>query len=323
MQYIVFVEDLRKTMIKTLHNQLESKGFRVSDPELDGFVSFDLMARRDTDRFVVKVLQNVDTFKSLNAQEILRLARITSSLAVVVGERAGNGELQRGVVYYRHHVPILSVRTFFDYVEGDVPFVYSGPGGFYVPIDGEALRLAREELGYSIGYVSNRIGTSRRSISLYENGSAATVDVFLKLEELLMEDIRKHMDMLHTYDEAVIEHINEFSNSFIEEVFNIMMRGGYDFHSIKRSPFDAIAYETLESLLMVGLFQDLSSRTKRAVAIRNVSEIFDNIPLVISRKNTDKEQIGGCPVVTLSELKKANDAGDLVRILVKKSRYEL
>lgn len=304
-------------MIKTLHDRLTSKGFKVSDPELDGFVSFDLIARRESERFVLKVLQNVDTFKSVNAMEIIRLSNITSSVAVVIGERAGNGDLQHGVVYYRHHVPILSFRTFMDYIEGDTPYVYSGPGGFYVPIDGEALRKAREEVGYSIGFVSNRVGISRRSISLYETGSAATVDVFLKLENLLMKDIRKRVDMLNVATEIMEEKGQAFANSFIEEVFNIMMKGGYDFHSMKRSPFDAIAYETLESLMLVGLFEDMSSRTERAAAIRNVSEIFENIPLVISKTNTDKEQIGGCHVVSLSKLRNAQDKRDLIRILVK------
>lgn len=310
-------------MIKSLRDKLESRGFKVSDPELDGFVSFDLIARRESERFILKVLQNVDTFKSLNAGEIIRLGKITTSIAIVIGERGGSGSLQRGVVYYRHHVPILSLMTFVDYVDGDVPYVYSGPGGFYVPIDGEALRTAREEMGLSIGFVSNRIGTSRRSISLYESGSAATVDVFLKLENLLLRDIRNKLDMLSVPSEIPLTTTEEFANGFMEEVFNIMIRGGYDFQSIKRSPFDAIAYERLETLLMVGLFEDMSSRTERAVAIRNVSEIFENIPLIISRANTDKEHIGGCPVVNLSELRNAQDKRDLVQILVKKNRYDL
>lgn len=310
-------------MIKALHDRLESMGFKVSDPGLDGFVSFDLLARRENQRFILKVLQNVDTFKSLNAGELLRLGRITTSIAVVVGGRAGNGELQQGVVYYRHHVPILSIDTFMDYVDGDVPYVYSGPGGFYVPIDGEILRKAREERGYSIGYISSKAGISRRSISLYESGSAATVDIFLKLEEILLRDIRKQVDMLAIRDEIALETTYDFANGFIEEVFRIMVRGGYDFQSIKRSPFDGIAYEKIESLMLVGLFEDMSTRPKRALAIRNVSEIFENIPLIISRTNTDKEHIGGCPVVSLSELRNVEDKRDLISLLVKKNRYDI
>ena len=42
-----------------------------------------------------------------------------------------------------------------------------------------------------VAHVLNCIGLSRRSISLYESGNAATVDVFLKLEEILRTDFRK------------------------------------------------------------------------------------------------------------------------------------
>ncbi len=316
------MEDLRKALIKTIRDRLESKGFMVSDPELDGFVSFDLIARRDEERYILKVLQNVDTFKSQNADEIVRLGKITTSIAMVIGERGGSGPLQEGVVYYRHHVPILAPLTFFDFVEGDLPYVYSGPGGFYIPIDGEEMRSAREELGYSIGFVSNRIGTSRRSISLYESGSAATVDMFLKLESLLKRDIRRTVSIFNFHSDVDSPSVFDFANSFIEEVFNIMIRGGYDFQSVRRSPFDAIAYEKLESLLLVGLFENTRSRTQRAAAISNFSEIFENIPLVISKTNTDKENIGGCHVVNLSDLRSAKDKDDLVRILIKKSENE-
>lgn len=316
------MEDLRKSLIKAIRDKLESRGFMVSDPELDGFGSFDLIGRRDDERYILKILQNVDTFKIQNAEEIMRLGRITTSLAMVIGERGGSGPLQGGVVYYRHHVPILSPETFLEYVDGETPYVYSGPGGFYVPIDGEMMRHAREELGYSIGFLSNKIGTSRRSISLYESGSAATVDMFLKLESLLMQDIRRAVDMLRIPWEPEPSEAADFPNSFIEEVFTIMIRGGYDFQSVRRSPFDGIAYGKVESLLLVGLFENTRSRMERAAAIRNVSEIFENIPLVISKTNSDKENIGGCPVVNLSELRNVSDKDDLVRLLIKKSKYD-
>lgn len=313
------MEDSRRVVISRLYEILQKKGFKTSSPDLGGMVSFDLIARRDEEKYVIKVLYNVDTFRKINANELIRISRVTSSAALVVGERAGNGRLERDVVYYRHKVPIVSFETFIDYLEGEQPYVYSGPGGFYVGIDGQKMHKIREERGYSIGYVSNKIGTSRRSVSLYEAGSAATIEIFMKLQEILGEDIINAIDLFNIASDINTEDdCFEPLEGFIGEVFNIMMRTGYDFYSMKKSPFDAIAQDSLETLFLMGLFEDIGVRAQRINAIKNISEVFENDALIVSRMNTDKDTIGGCPIINLSDLRRAVNKEDLVRLVEKK-----
>jgi len=308
------VDDHRRVVIHKLYDILAKEGFKVSEPDLKGLVSFDIIARRGDQKFILKILQNIDTLRLANAVEIQKLAKLTGAAAIVVGEKCGSGDLEQDVVYYRHGVPILSLDTFVDYMNGDQLYVYSGPGGFYISINGMELHRTRELKGMSIGNLSKRVGISRRSISLYESGNAATVDVFLKLEEILRTDFRKAIDLFNVEMSRSFDQIKT-DDPFVSEFEDIIKRTGYMYESMNRSPFDVVVFETIKALMLVGLFENVLSRPERANAIKNVSDIFEQQPLIITREETSKDNLGGCPLVTLSELKKAYDPDDLIRLL--------
>lgn len=314
------MEDRRTAIVKHIFNLLMREGFRVSDPNPGGSSSFDLIARRDRLRFIIKVLQNIDTLRSSNASEMIRISKLTEAAPLVVGEKTGGGPLERGIVYYRHSVPILSPESFCDYVEGQLPFISSGPGGYYASIDGRKLHQKREELGYSIGYLSNKVGTSRRSISLYESGSAVTIDIFLKLEEVLGEELEKTIDLLEVSStlEMPLDDAGPGSG-FLGEVIDLMIKQGFDFHPVKKSPFDAIMREALEQFALIGLLETMGEKMGRISAMRNISEIFENDAFIISRLKTEKEHLGGCPVINLSELRKI-DERDKLQVLIQKRK---
>ncbi|EQD37265.1 transcriptional regulator, XRE family, partial [mine drainage metagenome] len=163
------MEDYRREIVEFVYRFLVNSEFSVSACNLDGLSSFDLIAKRDTESYIIKVLYNVDPFRIENAMEISRIGKMLGSIALLMGERAGNGFLEEGVVYFRHSIPIMSSNTFCNYIKGEKTFVYAGPGGYYVALDGKKMQEARAKAKLSIGNVSNGIGTSRRSISLYES----------------------------------------------------------------------------------------------------------------------------------------------------------
>lgn len=314
------MEDRRSAIVKHIFEFLVREDFRVSDPNFGGSSSFDLIARRGGLRFIIKVLQNIDTLRGSSAAEMIRISKLTEAAPLVVGEKAGGGPLERGVVYYRHRVPILSTESFFDYLEGELPFISSGPGGFYASIDGLKLHRRREELGYSIGYLSNKIGTSRRSISLYESGSAVTIDIFLKLEAVLGEELEKSINLQEVARIMEMpEEDNTMESGFLTEVLGIMMRQGFDFHLVRKSPFDAIMKEALEQFSLIGLLESLGQKMGRITAMRNISEIFENESFIISRIKTEKEHLAGCPVINLSELRNI-DEKDKLQMLIQKRK---
>ncbi len=313
------MEDNRRALLARLSEMLEREGFRASDPELKGLVSFDMLARRDDGGYVVKVLYNVDTLRRDASEELLTIGNLTESAAIVIGERSSGGTLEDGLVYFRHGVPIMTLQTFEDYVRGIKPFVFSGPGGYYVSIDGREMRRIREKRGLSIGSVSSSVGISRRSVSLYENGSAVTIDVFLKLQELLPGDLRKGIDIqtmsLSYSSQPRAEHVND---QFLESILSLMGTAGYDATLLKRSPFEAMARNALRSLIFMAFPQSVEAEVMRARSIMKIAEFMEEEALLVSRRVTDKEVMAGCPVTNINEFIEFCEKGELQSLIEKK-----
>lgn len=313
------MEDFRKQAITELYRNLVRRGFTVSDPGLSGLVSFDMIARRDGEIFIIKILHNIDTFRESNSRELVHFSRAIEAVCVVIGKKASNGNLEDGVVYFRHRIPILTIMTLLDYIDGSKPFVYSGPGGYYVSIDGEKLHEKRETSGYSIGYVSGKIGISRRSISLYEAGSGATIDVFLKLERMFGADITNDLD-LNTELRKVqaAEGIEELVDDFTKQIFSSLSSIGIGMLNFRRTPFDALLTAEMRSIVLLDLVKDALIQASRIDSMKNIADVIDNESIIVPRSKTDRDSIHGCPVVSLEDLAKIREPEDLLSLIAKK-----
>src|SRR5687768_2711518 len=193
MQRADLIEQVRATMARA--------GFTVSERCDLRPVSFDLVARRDKDLVMLKVLTNVDALSDAIAEEMKVLCKFLAARPVLVGLRAGTGTLEPGVVYARHDIPIVTPDTLEQYVmHGDAPMVFAAPGGFYVHLNPTALREARERLHLSLGMMAQIAGVSRRAIQMYEDGMSASIDAAMRLEDFLKSDLILPQDPFSAFD---------------------------------------------------------------------------------------------------------------------------
>src|ERR1044072_2128597 len=169
MQRADLIEQVRATMARA--------GFAVSERCDLRPVSFDLVARRDKDLLILKVLTNVDALSEPIADEMKVLCKFLDARPLMVGLRAGTGTLEPGVVYARHGVPLVTPDTLQAYVlHGDPPAVFAPPvvspppGAFSANGAPGALPPARGPLNLSLGVMAQRAGVSRRAIQMYEDG---------------------------------------------------------------------------------------------------------------------------------------------------------
>ncbi len=187
----------RSALIENVTAMLEDAGFAVSDRCVIRPKSFDVAARRGDDLLFVKILGNVDAFDGPTGAEMRRLGHYLHGTPVVIGLRTRDEDLERGVVYFRHGVPVISPDTALDFfVEGVPPLVYAAPGGLYVNIDGDVLADEREERGWSLGRLATELGVSRRTVSKYEDGMNASIDVAVKLEDVFDDALTSPVDVL-------------------------------------------------------------------------------------------------------------------------------
>jgi putative transcriptional regulator len=153
----------RSALVGNVTAMLEDAGFVVSDRCAIRPKSFDVAARRGNDVLLLKILGNIDAFDAKTGAEMRRLGEYLHATALVIGLRTRDEELDPGVVYFRHGVPVFSPDTALElFVDGVPPLIYAAPGGLYVNIDSEVLADAREDRDWSLGQLAQELGVSRR-----------------------------------------------------------------------------------------------------------------------------------------------------------------
>jgi|Deesub1362B_J571_1020462.scaffolds.fasta_scaffold00060_138 putative transcriptional regulator len=311
---------MKNLLIERTLEVLYEAGFTVSEVCSSRSRSFDLAARKDEILVLLKILSNIDGINREIAEEMKRIAAYLSGSPVIVGERVGLRPLERGVVYYRYDIPSVNAETLYDYlVENCPPAVYSSPGGLYVSLDGEKLRERRLREGLSLGDLASYLGTSRRTISKYEEGMDATIENALRLEEILGTILIKSIDFLNIQrpmeiEEGIEKKLNEIERMVVER-FKQM---GFDVLPTLHSPFDTISKD--ESLtLLVAIHRRIDALRKRARLLRSISEVAYALSLFVVESPLSSKTIEGNPVLNKDELKKMSSSDELIEIIYERS----
>ena len=311
MQRADLIEQVRATMARA--------GFAVSERCDLRPVSFDLVARRDKDLLILKVLTNVDALSEPIADEMKVLCKFLDARPLMVGLRAGTGTLEPGVVYARHAIPIVTPDTLEQYIlHGDAPVVFAAPGGFYVNMDSRALREARERLSLSLGVVAQIAGVSRRAIQMYEEGMSASIDAAMRLEEFLQSELIRPFDPFHAFDPATFEPPKpqaEASGDPVEALILRLLQGlGYEVRSTRRAPFNALSTQD-KTTFLTGMGEDSPQLRRRARVVTSVSRITER-PGFFVVERTSHTALEGMPVVTRQELDRLKDPEKILALIL-------
>ena len=79
-----------------------------------------------------------------NADEMKIMADALDASPILIGETSSSGKLEKGIIYTRFKIPIISNETLADQILEEVPpFIFAAPGGLYVKIDSDTLRQIR------------------------------------------------------------------------------------------------------------------------------------------------------------------------------------
>lgn len=293
------IEDVREVLAKT--------GFYLSQRHNERGLCFDVVARRDRTLLLIKILQNVDAFGKGHADELKLIAQTLQGVPFVVGDRSGSGALEDGVLYTRFGVPIVSLRTFLEFLEEGVPpFVFSAPGGLYVNLDTDALRRAHEERQMSLGTLADNAGVSRRTIQMYLEGMSATMEVAMRLEEFLGEPIVLPIDPL-AFTAEVERVLDSFTKleAFERDLFERLKHLGYDVVPTVRSPFEA--FTSRDRVMLAGVGDRDASLDRKASIVSNLSRVVERQAVLFVERTSLRRTIEGVPVIAREEVRKAKD----------------
>jgi putative transcriptional regulator len=305
----------RSALVGNVTAMLEDAGFTVSDRCAIRPKSFDVAARRGRDLLLLKILANVDAFDGATGLEMRRLGDYLNATPVVVGLRTRDEELEPGVVYFRHGVPVLSPDTAMElFVEGMSPLIYAAPGGLYVDIDGDVLRDEREERGWSLGRLAKELGVSRRTVSKYEDGMNASVDVALELEDMFEGDLTSPVDVLEGADEVREGEPTPDDpepEDDDERIVTVLTRAGFEVHPTIRAPFKTVSEDNdSEKNVLTGHSAFTEAAEKRARIMSSIGEVA-RTRSVYFVDEAKRESVDGTGLVEREELEDIDDPDEL------------
>ncbi len=273
--------------------------------------SFDLITKKGDTLVIIKVVPHIDSVSADIAWDLDLIARLLDATPLIVGERARDVELERGVVYIRYGLFAISPETLFDYfVEGLSPLVYASPGGLYVKIRGDLLHEVRVRSRMSLGDLASELGVSRRTISKYESGMGTTLDVAIRLEELFSAPLIETIELL---DYQSSEPRARPAESATEDILVDLERMGMEIHAMRRAPFQALALFDRHTILTAyGTSQKV---VKRASLIGSISQITKSFAVCIATDYKKQKKIGKTLLIGEEHLHTLEDGSDLIDMI--------
>lgn len=315
---------MRLDLIERIRATFLQAGFQMSEPTVARPVSFDLVARRGQDLVLVKAFTNADSLGEPLASELRTLASILHASPILVGERSSAGPLEDGVLYFRHKVPLVTPGTLEAHlVQGEPPLVYAAPGGYYVNVDGAALRALRESRQLSLGQMAEAAGVSRRAIGMYEEGMGALVEVVERLEAYLQEPLVRPVELFQQPAPAALPPFDPgaMREALEREVLRQLDTMGYRVVRTERSLFDAVGHDQAkdDDTILAGVGELDPSLAERARALQSIGHIVERKVVFIVRDRKSREHLEGTAVVGREELAGLDAPADMMDLIRKRA----
>ena len=316
----------RAALVGNVTSMLADAGFAVSDRCAIRPKSFDIAARRGDDVVLLKVLANIEAFDGSTGTEMRRLGEYLEATPLVIGLRTRNEDLKPGVVYFRHGVPVLSPDTALDlFVEEVPPLIYAAPGGLYVNVDGDLLSEVRSDREWSLGKLASELGVSRRTVSKYEDGMNASVDVAAELEEIFDRPLASPVSVFDGA-EGVRDDVEEPEEPDADpddaHLITILTRVGFTVHPTSRAPFEAVSEDQEgEGKVLTGHSEFDRTAEKRARIMSSVGHVTRTRAVyVVDRARRDS--VEGTALIEHEEVEDLDDTDDLDAIIRERSEAE-
>jgi putative transcriptional regulator len=257
---------------------------------------FDLLARKQGKILLIKVLEDANAVTKEYTDAMDTVSSYIGAVPVIIAEKAGD-KLEDNILYTRFDLYTLNFNTFVSSIKNKFPFVRRTQAGFTVSIDGDKLRKKREEKGYSLNYLSKKVGVTSRMMDKYEKGdSEITISKARKIYDIFGHRVFNEINIFSTNNIIGGKHKSYFSKKYVDL--------GFEAADTKKTPFDIIAKKG-DELILTGIGD------KRKRDFSSLSKLLDADNLVIFDKKKPKD----VPALTKKEFLEFEKANLLIKFL--------
>jgi putative transcriptional regulator len=314
MNRIKLLGEVRDTLMKA--------GFYVSELYSMRSIGFDLVARRDNSLLIIKVLTNIDAMSEDVASELRTLSVLLKGCPLIIGKQSGTGSLQDDAVYDRFGIQAITSETLKIHLLEGMPLeVYAAPGGLYVNLDQEKIKRIRIDQNISLGSFARSLKVTRRTVQMYEDGMNASIEVALRIEDLLGTNVTLPINLLyHKKLEKKIQLTateKDVFRKFQREIFSILEKVGYRVIPLERCPFEAVSQDK-KKILLTCVDEYNKKLLKKAQAIGSISKVTEQHAVLIIDKDVNKKSIEGTPLIVRKELKKVRGPEEILDLVLER-----
>ncbi len=308
----------REKLIERVLEILTKSSFIIS-MVCQGKSCFDILAKRSMLLLLIKVLINIDTLTYEQAQEMCIISQNLAAYPLLVGIKTKQADMDEGVVYERYRIFAITPETLENLLLHNImPLIFSYRGGYYVRVDGEALKKIREERNLSLGEVAEKIGVSRKAIYEYEQGNMhATLNTALKLEELFEVSLAKPIDIFRSRE--IESNKGKDSKLSKNPILKKLERIGFEVFPVRKAPFNALT-KGEEDILLTRVQLSSCRLEKKAKILRDISNVINTQAFFVIRR-TRKRCISGIPIVRKAELEEMNDTKELIELIRERTNF--
>jgi len=284
----------RAEMLDATESLLKNAGFQVSKRCVSRPSCFDVTVRKGEQLAFLKAFTNVGNITTKDALELKTISNSFSAAPLFISSKMRGKPIEDDTVYERYDVCTVTLKTLEDIVlHGMHPLIEAGPGGYYVSLNGDAIRETRQKLGLSIGKLAEMMGISRRTLYGYEKDmTKASVSVAYNLEWVLGTPLVKPINIfkrdLSIGFLAVAKRIVTKSR-FLQAVLKKFAQINFKVTPTLKAPFDFVAQFSEGQLMVLGGVISRKERNveQRTEEIVSVSKVANAQPVLI----TDGKQI--------------------------------
>ncbi|MEM0134951.1 MAG: helix-turn-helix domain-containing protein [Thermoplasmatales archaeon] len=307
--------DQRQEIIASIKKFASRGGYTTICADESLSYTFDLILRNDSHIIVIKVMNNVGLLTEETSKSVMAISRFLGAHPLIIGVRNRDEKIEEGVVYSRYSLPIISPQTLLSYLkEGEEPTVRAGPGGFYVEIDADKLKRIREQRSLSLGDIASAIGTTRRTVLMYQAGMSASIDIALKMEEYLGEEIMEYVSFLWVVQREEFKvgfrKMREFERMVNQEI----TRKGFAIYPIRRSIVNFLM-EDSESSYLGGIEEEVSRVEKKIEYLRELTQMSQKDGVLIVKREVENPGRYNIPIISFSELEQFRDKEELKGVI--------
>ena len=304
----------RDHILKEISELLSNHSFETS--HIYDRSCFDMVARKRLLLLLLKVLINIDGFTGQQAEEIKKVASTFLASPLVVGLKSKHEYLEEDVVYERHGIPVIAPETLRNMITEEIyPEVFADRGGYFVRINGEAIKEAREQENLSLKELADQAHVSRETIYKYEHGMVrASPETVITLESILNMKITLSVDLFKVPE----PERNSISENTPEELIKL----GFGIIPTNKTPFDALATSDPEQFkkniaMITNMEKNRNQRIlkKMAINVKDLSNVTGTDAVFILESKRPLSCIEGVPVVHSCEMGEIESRGEFLKII--------